>query len=1068
MGISEAPADPTSADAVDFSSTNPYSLHKTVHARRSEYVRRHRVRIKVGTWNVAACPGTDKDLARWFVDGEGLDPALGSAEPPNNGGAGGDKDLDGSPDEKPIQLVESGRIGLYVLGLQEVNVLSAPGQYMTWIYAADTAIADKWKAAMEAALPDGFRLIAAEQLAGMLLLAYAAPELAPTISNVSTTTVATGALGYLGNKGAVCARLVLGETTQLLFVNSHLASGVEDYYLERRTNQIQQIVAQARFAPISIAGVSEDEKGKIGDEDFAFWFGDLNFRLDRLPGDDIRRLLLLHTRGEYDLSKPALHRESSLEGEPIVVDSLSSSSDDDVNPELVEPVVEEQAQDKAGDKAAGAVDADEDSLALPDPDEVPPDPHDDPASLQSTLDSLLPHDQLRRLIKERRVLHDGWREGPISFLPTYKYDVGTVALFDSSEKRRPPSWCDRILYRTRRDLEEYQRRVKEEEESRRKDEEMKARGMDEAADDDVLFSYDPDIDGEDQPSSAGVEYDAYDADEDGGGGQLSHHSKEERIRLDLYTSHQRITSSDHKPVSSIFTLDYDAVVPELKAKVHAEVARELDRAENEGRPGITIVVDHHDPRRALRQDNSGSSVHVDFGEIRFLQKETSSLTLANTGRTPAILSFVEKPAGDDSEAEEPSQFQWLTASFVRSEPAEDSSEAFDLGKEVTLEPGETVNAELSALVDDISLARMLNEGQAALEEVLILRVADGRDYFIPVRASWAPTCVGRSVVELIGVPNGGIRPFVKRLSTERGITGSIPYDLPVQQPVPKELLQLTDAIEALTQRALADAQMLEHCAVPEDPGWPFDEATCKSTDTDTRTAHIVAILDALDQDKPIQPTFAPETPSLERLEAVAQTLVLFLRGLTDGIIPAPVWHRIEQAAATSSIPSLAANPNSNSTDSPLQLQDNPTADEDRATILDILQSNPHHNIAFVFLTTTLARVVADLAPLSKTELDLARQDPSSSSSNPSPSSPSSSSSSSAAPGTSARGLGGVLAAGAGAARRGFGFGRRSTNASAAVLEAAAAVGRRRARERRVAEVFAEINSPLQGGCSLSP
>ncbi|KAL7423420.1 hypothetical protein Q5752_001000 [Cryptotrichosporon argae] len=60
---------------------------------------------------------------------------------------------------------------------------------------------------------------------------------------------------------------------------------------------------------------------------------------------------------------------------------------------------------------------------------------------------LLEHDQLR---KEMRLNHAfrlrAFAEAPIAFAPTYKYDVGTDT-YDSSDKRRAPAWCDRVLFR---------------------------------------------------------------------------------------------------------------------------------------------------------------------------------------------------------------------------------------------------------------------------------------------------------------------------------------------------------------------------------------------------------------------------------------------------------------------------------------------------------------------------------------------------------------------------------------------------------------------------------------------
>ena len=68
------------------------------------------------------------------------------------------------------------------------------------------------------------------------------------------------------------------------------------------------------------------------------------------------------------------------------------------------------------------------------------------AIASDNLPKLLERDQL--LLSQRRNHISGVRrlhEAPITFAPTYKYDVGSDQ-YDTSEKRRAPAWCDRILY----------------------------------------------------------------------------------------------------------------------------------------------------------------------------------------------------------------------------------------------------------------------------------------------------------------------------------------------------------------------------------------------------------------------------------------------------------------------------------------------------------------------------------------------------------------------------------------------------------------------------------------------
>ncbi|PQE28154.1 endonuclease Exonuclease phosphatase protein [Rutstroemia sp. NJR-2017a BBW] len=737
--------------------SSPQSLSKALYARRADYTRPQKIKIKIGSWNVAACSGTEKDLAGWFVQGKGIDKRLAGLEIANAiDKTGSQADIETVEEQearrqKKQSTIPNGdegiitggdEIGLYVLGLQEVVELASAKEYIGRVYS-DTGPVTKWRKALSEALPEGYTLIAEQQMSGLLMFIYASPTIAPTISS-----------------------------------------------------------------------------------------------------------------------------------------------------------------------------------------------------------------------KSKRAFHDGWREGPVTFLPTYKYDLGRLGVFDSSEKRRAPSWCDRILYRTRKDKLEYDGKQQDEELARKRDAEMKARGIDQAADDeDVLFDYDPSEDGDNEPTPPAPtdDYDEYDdAGEVGEEAVLTKEGYLDRIHLDVYTSHQRVLSSDHKPLAAIFSLEYDAVIPELKAKVQQEVARELDRAENEARPGITIVVDRSQDAQdesqnsSRRESDNGTGV-VDFGEVEFGRRKTRHLTIANTSQVTSTFAFVDRP-GVEGEEDRIAP-QWMSIYCTGSDMDEDERISKHTKREVTLEPGDAVNATLEVLVDDIKCVRALNDGSNSLEDVLVLRVTDGRDHFISIRGTWLQSCLGRSIEELTHIPEGGVRALLPRPRNEPG--PPVNRGQEVSWSAPRELIKLTQVLDSLTDRVVADSNMLEGVTIPRDaPGWPFDGKSWRFKDESARNSLQASILHALDADGIIHDTFPPEVSAVSRLEVVAEVLLLFLRSLTDGLIPANLWEKLEA--------DIVSRGGRQPTD----------IEETKAWVLDVLSASPHHNISFVFLTSTLSRVAGELAPIPKVRRSL--------------------------------------------------------------------------------------------------
>lgn len=948
------------------------TLSEALYARRADYARPHTVRIKVGTWNVAGKKGTEHDVGDWFIGGKGVSESLTGLRSSNPGQGCPEKDaMEGENEEATVEGAgeqEQRRskkrstlpkgdhgetpggedVGLYVLGLQEIVDISSATE--TLRPYADPTASKRWRKEIEDTLPEGYQLVAEQQLIGLLLLIYASPKVMPHVGAVSTTSIGTGLMGYMGNKGAVTTRIVLGETTRLVFINSHLSSGLGKAELERRNWDAATILSRTKFEPIlDSLGYMADRGENIGDEDFTFWFGDLNYRLEGIPGDDVRRLLMLHIRNEYDLgdkSERKIEEELSESTESLTLrhshetsPSASISSRSSLDTHSSESTVPGQQ---------GSLDI----LDTLDENE-PLDPSVDPTSLQTALNSLLVHDELKQQMKSRKIFHDGWKEGPINFLPTYKYDTGSVGLLDSSEKRRAPSWCDRILYRTRKSRTDFENILVEEEHARMRDEEMKSQGIDQAKDDeDTLFEYDPDADNDDDGH--------HDAAENAIGALPSlvttREGFDDIITLEYYVSHQRVLSSDHKPLDAVFKLEYDAADPELKSKVHQEVARDLDRAENEGRPAVTLVVDGHTDGDDMQFGG------VNFGKVRFEARKIRSFTVANTGRVDVDFGFVTRPI-EETETLSPTP-SWLSARVKLStdqsdggaSKVESTSKGSGWAKEIpetfSLKPGDACPIKLTIEVSDNRLIKRLNEGEKLLEDVLILRVREGRDHFIPVHGSWQQTIYGRTVDALTRLPEGGIRKLQHQ--HPKGISNKqLTDENAVKFSVPPAFHRLTEAIEALTERIVSERSMKhdptsnENATAPwtEQPGWPFASKAQSSNDEENRTLRLM-VNEAIETDQALSHTLLPETSPRLRVEILSDVLIRLLTSLEDGIVTEILWNKIEQDYFGSD---------------PKTSKSNLANDDKRAAVLEILSSSSCHSVSFILITSMLSRMAQEIS-----------------------------------------------------------------------------------------------------------
>ncbi|XP_059195702.1 type II inositol 1,4,5-trisphosphate 5-phosphatase isoform X2 [Centropristis striata] len=219
-----------------------------------------------------------------------------------------------------------------------------------------------------------------------------------------------------------------------------------------------------------------------------------------------------------------------------------------------------------------------------------------------------------------------------------------------------------------------------------------------------------------------------------------------------YQSHMALKTSDHKPVSSLLVVGIKKVNPEAYKKTFEEIVRNIDKMENECIPSVTL-----------------SKREFHFQDVKYMQHQAETLSLFNDGQVPCQFEFIQKP--NELTYCKP----WLTANPPKGFIAQ----------------GGSVDIDLEVFVNRCT-APELNSGKEQIEDILVLHLERGKDYFISVTGNYLPSCYGSSISSLCQLrePIQDMPQETLRQVAESGNENASNSEKPLD--IPKELWMMVD------------------------------------------------------------------------------------------------------------------------------------------------------------------------------------------------------------------------------------------------------------------------------------